>query len=290
MERIGFGRRLSAAILDGIFLFFLVIAGVAIYAAVGGSRLALDAQNALGVPITWNSMASEELWSQYERRTEEMVARIESQIREDFTDEQAEFIGRTLADSFELYFVPERFSLDFFLSIDDDKLDQMVDEAFDSVLAAGRSDIDPDKVNALRQQVKVMMDEFALGTILPRAISFAIWLAFLPALIVLIYGLLEGVSGRTLGKLAVGIGIRKEDGERAYAGTLMLRYAIKYSPMLLAMLGLILRSPGLLVASAAAVAVVIVGALPMLGPERRAAYDYISGTAVFKIVRGEGWA
>lgn len=290
MERVGFGRRFAAAILDGIFLFILVTIGVVIYAAVGGSRLALDAQRALGVPVTWNSVASEELWMQYERRAEEMVAGMERRVREEFTDEQAEFIGRTLAESFERYFVPERFSLQFFLNLDEDQLDRMVDGAFDSVLAAGRSDIDAAEVNELRREVKVMMDEFALGTIVPRAISFALWLAFLPAIIVLVYGLAEGVFGRTLGKLATGIAVRRDDGDRAYAGATMLRFAVKYSPLLLVVPGLLLRSPALLAGGAVAVAVVLVGALPMLGSERRAVHDYISGTAVFKVGRGENWS
>ena len=290
MERSGFGGRFVAAILDGFFLVILVGAAMVIYGTVGGSRLAMDAQRALGVPVTWSTITSERMWSQYEIRTEEMVDRIEAQIQEDFTDEQAEFIGRTLADSVERYFTPEEFSLEFFMNLDEDRLDQIVDNGFDAVLAANRSDIDPADVNALRREVQVLVDEFALGTLLPRAISFAIWLAFLPALIVLLYGLAEGIWGRTLGKLATGLAVRRDDGERAYAGTTMLRYAVKYSPMLLAILGLLLRSPALLIASAVAAAIVIVGALPMLGPDRRTVYDYISGTAVYRMPRGERWA
>jgi uncharacterized RDD family membrane protein YckC len=290
MERVGFGKRFPTAILDGIFLVVLIAIGMTVFATVGGARLLLDAQRALGAELTWNSVATEQFWDRYEARSEELVRDIERQISEDFTDEQADFIGRTLGEYMESYFVPENLSLQFFLDIDEEYLDRMVDEAFDEVIAAGRSDISAADVNALRGEVKNAMDEFAVGTLVPRAINFAIWLALLPTLIVLVYGLVEGVFGRSLGKMATGIAVRRENGERAYAGATMLRYAVKNSPFLLVILGLLVRSPGVLVAAGVAFAVVLIGAFPMFGPERRTVYDYISGTAVFTIPRGEHWS
>ena len=287
MERAGVSRRLPAAILDGLFILILIGIGLTIYAAVGGARLGLQAQQALGIPVTWNSLASEDAWRQYERRSEEMVKDIERMIREEFTDEQAQFIGRTLSDSMEDYFAPDRLSVQFFLDLDEEDLNVLVDEAFDTVIAAGRADISAAKVNALRDEVKIAMDEFGVGTIVPRVIDFAIWLAFLPAIIILVYGLGEAVFGRSFGKLTLGIAIRRDDGERAYVSNYMLRYAIKNSPMLLLILALLLRSPGVAVAAGASVVVIAIGVLVMLGPERRAIYDYIARTSVCRIGPGE---
>ena len=242
----------------------------------------MQAQQALGYPVSWKSLTSDDLWQQYGRRSEEMVRDIEELILEEFTPGQAEFIGRTLGDSMERYFLPDQLSVQFFLDLDEDDLNALVDEGFDSVIAAGRSDIGEADVNRLRAEVKEAMTEFGVGTIVPRAIDFAIWLAFMPVIIVLVYGLGEAVFGRSLGKLATGIAIRRDDGQRAYVGPLMLRYTIKNSPMLLLTLALLLRSPGLAVAAGVAMVVVFVGTLVMLGPERRAIYDYIARTAVFR--------
>lgn len=233
------------------------------------------------IPVSWNNLASEDVWLQYGRRSEELVRDIEKIIEKDFTPEQAEFIGRTLGDSMEDYFDPDRFSVQFFLDLDEADLNVLVDEAFDSVLNAGRSDISAAKVNALRSEVKIAMSEFGVGAILPKVIDFAIWLVFLPAIIILIYGLGEAVFGRSLGKLTLGIAIRRDDGERAYAGNYMLRYAIKNAPMLLLVLALLLRSPGVAASAGVSATVVAIGVLVMFGPERRAIYDYIAGTAVF---------
>jgi len=146
MDRVGVPRRLPAAILDGLFVLILIGIGVTIYAAVGGARLGLQAQNALGVPVTWNNLVSEDVWQQYGRRAEEMGRDIERMIREEFTDEQAEFIGQTLNESIDGYFTPDKLSVQFFLDLDENDLDQMVDEAFDSVIAAERADISAAKV------------------------------------------------------------------------------------------------------------------------------------------------
>jgi uncharacterized RDD family membrane protein YckC len=130
--------------------------------------------------------------------------------------------------------------------------------------------------------VKSVVDEFQLGTLIPAAISFAVWLALLPLIVTLAYGLVEGLSGRSLGKLITGLTICSPDGERVYAGPLLLRYALKNAPLLLFVLALATRSPFLVGAGGVAFAVVLLGALVMLGPERRAIYDYLAGTAVYR--------
>ena len=122
---------------------------------------------------------------------------------------------------------------------------------------------------------------------MPAAISFAIWLMLVPLIVLLSYGLIEGLWGRSLGKLIVGLTITKPDGQRAYAGPLLLRYALKYSPFLLFVLALATRSLFLAQAACVAVGAVLISALVMLGPERRAIYDYLAGTAVYRGVRSD---
>ena len=281
MERAGAGRRLGAAILDGLFLVILTGISIVVFAVAGGTRLALQAQSALGVPVNMSTLASEELWDKYEARAEETVREIERRYSNEFSEEQAQELADAVGHAMEQYFLPEQFSVQYFLELDADQLDRMIDSAFDAAVASGVKDVDPATLESMRSDVKMIVDDFQLGTLIPAAISFAVWLALLPLLVTLAYGLVEGLWGRSLGKLISGLTICKADGERAYSGPLLLRYALKYSPLLLLILALVTRIPFLLGAGAVAVGVVFIGALVMLGPERRAIYDYLAGTAVY---------
>lgn len=286
MERTGLGKRLPALILDSLFLVVLIGIAVTTYAAVGGAKLGMEAQNALGVEVTWRSMFSDQVWTQYGRRIEDVALDLAKQAEKDFTPDQIDFLLDTFNDSAKDRFMPTDLSLRFFLDLDEKELNRMVDDAFDAVIEADRADIDPAKVNALRSEAKQIMDEFGIAKIVGRAMTFAIWLALLPALVILGYGFTEAISGRTLGKLAVGIGIRKADGERAYVSNLMLRYAIKNSGFLLVILALLTRLPVLFTVSGIAGAIVLIGSLAMIGSDKRALHDYLSSTSVFRIPRG----
>jgi uncharacterized RDD family membrane protein YckC len=288
MERSGAGRRIPAALLDGVFLLIIVLATIAIYAAVGGTKLASQAQEALGVDVSLSTVASEELWNSYERRAEETIAEFERTYSDAFTEEQARRLGTAVESAMKDYFLPEQLSVRYFLELDEEKLDEMIETAFDAAIEASDDEIDEATLTQLRSDVDRVMDDFGLGTIIPAAISFAIWLALLPLIVTLFYGLIEGLSGRSLGKMITGIGVRKPDGERAYAGNLLLRYAIKHAPLILIGIAILARAYSLLAAGVIAVGVVLVGALAMLGPERRAAHDYLAGTAVYR-VRQDSW-
>ena len=77
MERAGFGRRLPAIILDSLFLIILMGVAMTIYAVIGGTRLGVEAQSALGVDLSWRNLRSQEVWIQYGRRVEEMALDLE---------------------------------------------------------------------------------------------------------------------------------------------------------------------------------------------------------------------
>jgi uncharacterized RDD family membrane protein YckC len=155
----------------------------------------------------------------------------------------------------------------------------MIDEGFNAVLEANPEGISESEINELRQDTKALVDDFALGQIIPSAIRFAIWFALIPILVILAYGFSEALSGRTLGKLLLGIAVTKE-GEGVAIPNLILRYGIKYSAFLFLVLVLLTRIELLLYLSGGALAAILLGSLSMFGPERRAMHDYLSGTVV----------
>lgn len=289
MERAGINRRLPAFIFDVIFAVIFAVIAVAVYAAVGGAQLGLRVHDALGIEMQWSSAFDEQVYEQYELRAEDMIAEIETEIRADFTDEQAEFIANELGESISSYFVPDQFSLRYFLDIDENDIDEAIDRAFDDVIAAERADISAADVNELRDRVKAMVDEFAIGRILPVVVDFIIWLIVMPILVFLVYWLSEAFFGRTLGKLIMGIRVMSADGERAYLGSYMLRYLVKNLPLVLLIVGLATRTVALMSVSAVAFVVVLIGGMAMVGREKRALHDIVTNTAVYRTGGPVSW-
>lgn len=283
MERVGIERRLPAALLDAIFLGIIVGIVITAVAAIGGTRLAFDVSEELGVPLSVDSFNSDEIWEEFGLEVEAMANDLEAQFRDDFTPEQAEFMSDVMEQTFADSFNPDQFTLQFLLNLDAQLLDDLVDRGFDAVIAAEREDIPADRVNALRDEVKLLMDRFAIGQIVPRVIRFAVWIALIPLLVALGYRFVEAISGRTLGKLALGIVIeRADEDDGPPVPSRMLRYAVKNSPLLLGMLAVLTRSPALFALAGLAAVVVVIGSLVMLGAEKRALHDYVAGTAVFR--------
>lgn len=282
MERIGLGRRLPATLLDGFFLSIIITIAIVIYSLVAGTGLALKARDSLGVPVNFSNVTSDEVWAEFERESERMIEELEARVRTTFTDEQADFVARTMGNRMEEYFTPENLTAECILTLDARVIDDMIDEAFDAVIAAERQDISTAEINELRADVKELVDRFALGQLVPAAIRFAVWLVLLPVLVTLAYGFFEAIWGRTLGKLALGITIRVEDDDRPAVPAYMLRYVVKYSPLLLAILTVATRIPIFAGIAATSVAVVAIGSLVVLGPQRRALHDYVAGTAVYR--------
>jgi uncharacterized RDD family membrane protein YckC len=283
MERAGLGRRLPAIILDALFVGILISIAMFVYSVAGGARLAVRASESLGVPVTFSTMASDQVWDELEREAEQMIRDLERQVRRDFTDEEADFIGRTMADTMEDYIDPETIDLEFVLQLDARVIDEMIDESFDAVIAADRPGIEATEVNALRAEVKQLVDEFALGRIIPDAIRFAVWFVLIPVIVALAYGFTEAVWGRTLGKMVLGIAIRPAADTAPAVPGFMLRYALKYAPFLLAILAVATRIPVFVYLSGVTWIVVVFGSLAMIGPERRALHDYVAGTAVYHV-------
>lgn len=290
MQRAGVGRRLPAVILDVIFAFLFSLIAVVLYAAVGGAQLGLQVQRAIGVEVGWISAFNEDVYEQYEARAEQMAVEMEQLFRASFTDEQAAFIGDQMEEALGDYFIPDEFSLRYFMQIDEQEIYRVIDAGFDRVIAAEREDIDPAVVNELRRQVKAMVDQFAIGTILPAVVDFALWLALIPGIVFLVYWLTEAFFGRTLGKLILGVRVMNADGERAVVATYFLRYFIKNLPWMLILIGILARVPALFPAAGVGAMVILVGSFAMIGREKRALHDFASNTAVYLVNGPANWS
>ncbi len=96
-----------------------------------------------------------------------------------------------------------------------------------------------------------------------------------------LYFLMEAFLGYTLGKLILGIAIAKEDGTKGDVKDFFLRYAIKNSGTILALLGLVTLSFIGTLGTLASFAI-LVGCFFVLGDKRQSFHDTLSKTAVFK--------
>ncbi len=101
------------------------------------------------------------------------------------------------------------------------------------------------------------------------------------AVLAIIYFLLEGFTGYTLGKLLLGIRIASADGTQAPVSQLLMRYALKninyLCIVLAAVVGLrVLATVGNLLGLA-----IFIGCFFVLGASRQALHDMIAKTAVY---------
>ncbi len=117
----------------------------------------------------------------------------------------------------------------------------------------------------------------ALGGVIGAIIGVAI----AAALISLVYFLVEGFTGYTLGKFLLGIRIANADGTEAPVSQLLTRYAVKHSNEILRMLGFFLGAPIIVRLGGLAGLIVFVGCFLALSADKQALHDRIAKTAVF---------
>jgi uncharacterized RDD family membrane protein YckC len=98
-----------------------------------------------------------------------------------------------------------------------------------------------------------------------------------------LYGLWEGLTGAGAGKRLLGIRIANEDGTRAAVGTLMTRYAVKNSNLLLNVLGGITGIGALGSLGGLAGLAIFIGCFFVLGAARQGFHDMAAKTAVFRV-------
>jgi len=112
-----------------------------------------------------------------------------------------------------------------------------------------------------------------IGTILGIVIASTV--------VCVVYYLIEGLSGYTLGKLALGIRIASADGTAAPMGQLMGRYAVKNIGSLLFVAAAITGVESLKTVGSIGGLVIFIGCFMVLGASKQALHDRIVGTAVF---------
>jgi len=98
----------------------------------------------------------------------------------------------------------------------------------------------------------------------------------------MLYMLIEGFTGATPGKMALGLKIGRPDGTRGDQALYLTRYLIKNSPSLLNLLATTLGVGLIGSLSGIAGMVVLMGGFMMLSPDRQALHDRIAHTAVFR--------
>ena len=113
------------------------------------------------------------------------------------------------------------------------------------------------------------------------AIGAAVGFVAAAALIGVVYFLVEGFTGFTLGKLILGIRVANEDGSQAPVGTLLGRYAIKNINYIMGVAAAITGIALLNTLGSVAGLVVFVGCFLALGAKKQALHDQIMHTAVF---------
>jgi uncharacterized RDD family membrane protein YckC len=97
----------------------------------------------------------------------------------------------------------------------------------------------------------------------------------------ILYELWEGLTGAAAGKSLMGFKIAREGGAKAETKTLLFRYVLKNSWMLLAFLGAFLRSRFCSDLGLLAGLIIFVGCFFVLGVKRQAFHDTLAKTAVF---------
>jgi len=122
------------------------------------------------------------------------------------------------------------------------------------------------------------MKGMAMGGIVGAFIGTLVGLA----VVSVIYNLLEGFTGWTIGKLLLGIQIGNQSGTRASMGQLLGRYALKNCNFLLTFLAVLtgvslLRTLGVLGGLA-----IFIGCFFVIGAAHQAFHDMIAKTAVYK--------
>lgn len=102
------------------------------------------------------------------------------------------------------------------------------------------------------------------------------------AVIGVIYNLIEGFTGWTLGKLLLGIQVGNQDGTKASVGQLLERYALKNCSFILTILSVVTGVAVLKTIGNLGGLAILIGCFFVLGSAHQAFHDMIAKTAVYK--------
>jgi uncharacterized RDD family membrane protein YckC len=124
-------------------------------------------------------------------------------------------------------------------------------------------------------------DEAAKGMAMGGFLGALAGMLIALAVIGLVYNVIEGFTGWTLGKLILGIQVGNENGTRASVQQLLLRYAIKNCNFLLTLLAFATGISALAALGKLGGLIVFVGCFFVLAASKQAFHDMIAKTAVY---------
>jgi uncharacterized RDD family membrane protein YckC len=141
--------------------------------------------------------------------------------------------------------------------------------------------------HAVEQMLAMQMDKMSHApnaAVAARMGSFAemgVRFGIAAGLIMGVYMLIEGLYGRALGKLILGLRIATAEGRAAPVGQLLLRMLVKYAGAVVQLLWLFTGVVALSKVSQILGFVVLGGCLIALWPRRQALHDLVAKTAVY---------
>lgn len=121
----------------------------------------------------------------------------------------------------------------------------------------------------------------AAGALLGSMVGAVVALGLSVLVAVPAYGLIEALTGRSLGKMCLGLAVRRPDGGPADRGVLLLRYALKHSAFLSGLLGVLTGFLFLSALSSVLYFGFLLGCLAALNYNKQALHDILAGTAVY---------
>lgn len=130
---------------------------------------------------------------------------------------------------------------------------------------------------AMASQADSLAGAAALGGLFGGLVAFFI----AAAVIGIVYFLIEGFTGYTLGKLILGIRVASDDGTAAGVGKLLTRFAIKNCNFLLTVLAVLTGVTALKTLGNLGGLLIFVGCFFVLGMKKQAFHDMLAHTAVY---------
>jgi uncharacterized RDD family membrane protein YckC len=137
-------------------------------------------------------------------------------------------------------------------------------------------------LETLADTSKLSDEQFEMLSANPLLWQFSVLLPVAAAFVGVLYNLIEGVVGYTIGKLIIGIKIGNQDGTPASQSTLMLRYALKNIGSIFSLLSILLIVNALSTIGSILGLIVFIGCFFVLADKRQAFHDMLAKTAVFK--------
>ena len=95
-------------------------------------------------------------------------------------------------------------------------------------------------------------------------------------------GLIEAITGASLGKMVLGMRIGNEDGTRATKWTIGKRTLFKHAPLPFLLISLIFRDTSALLMATSFSLILTLGCLPAVDSSRQALHDKLYRTALFR--------